>query len=78
MVRRIPDPNKAAAGQDSLFDTWRFHAFLTTSSPEVMDTVKVEGPLTGRAVLLGHPPSPNGRVARNVSARATMSLADNG
>ena len=34
VVRRIPDLNpKAANGQPTLFDTWRFHAFFTTSAP---------------------------------------------
>ena len=37
VVRRIPDLNpKAVAGQPTLFDTWRFHAFFTTST---LDTV---------------------------------------
>ena len=38
VVRRIPDLNaekKKAAGQGTLFDTWRFHAFFTTVDPEV-------------------------------------------
>jgi hypothetical protein len=41
VVRRIPDLNTAAdrAGQDQLFDSWRFHAFFTTSS---LDTVTAD------------------------------------
>jgi len=41
VVRRIPDLNAdaAAAGQDPLFDSWRFHAFFTTSS---LDTVSAD------------------------------------
>ena len=40
VVRRIPDLNpKAASGQASLFDIWRFHAFFTTTSVEKYDTV---------------------------------------
>jgi hypothetical protein len=31
VVRRIPDLNHRK-GQDTLFDTWRFHAFFTTSA----------------------------------------------
>ena len=32
VVRRIPDLNPAGKdGQDALFDTWRFHAFFTTT-----------------------------------------------
>jgi hypothetical protein len=40
VVRRIPDLNpQAAAGQPALFDSWRFHAFFTTSS---LDTVTAD------------------------------------
>jgi hypothetical protein len=41
VVRRIPDLNAdaAKAGQDQLFDAWRFHAFFTTSS---LDTVTAD------------------------------------
>ena len=48
VVRRIPDLNKAAAGQDSLFDTWRFHAFFTTSS---LDTVTADKTHRGHAII---------------------------
>ena len=37
VVRRIPDFNaekNKAAGQDTLFDMWRFHAFFTTADPD--------------------------------------------
>jgi len=51
VVRRIPDLNKAAAGQDSLFDTWRFHAFFTTSSPGVMNTVTADKTHRGHAII---------------------------
>ena len=35
VVRRIPDLNPGAKhGQETLFDTWRFHAFFTTTDPE--------------------------------------------
>ena len=54
VVRRIPDFNaatKAAAGQDGLFDAWRFHAFFTTSSPEVLDTVAADETHRGHAVI---------------------------
>jgi hypothetical protein len=40
VVRRIPDLNpQAATGQASLFDTWRFHAFVTTTPVEFADTM---------------------------------------
>jgi hypothetical protein len=43
IVRRIPDLNpKAGDGQDTLFDLWRFHAFFTTTDPDVTDTVAAD------------------------------------
>src|SRR3954471_3396445 len=35
IVRRIPELNpKQNTGQETLFDTWRFHAFFTTTAPD--------------------------------------------
>jgi hypothetical protein len=43
VVRRIPDLNPACKdGQETLFDTWRFHAFFTTTSHDVADTVAAD------------------------------------
>lgn len=45
VVRRIPDLNaekKRAAGQGTLFDVWRFHAFFTTADPAILDTVAAD------------------------------------
>ena len=45
IVRRIPDfaaDKHRAAGQDGLFDVWRFHAFFTTTDPKVLDTVSAD------------------------------------
>ena len=45
IVRRIPDfraDQHRAAGQDGLFDLWRFHAFFTTTDPTVLDTVAAD------------------------------------
>jgi hypothetical protein len=45
IVRRIPDfhaDKHRAAGQDGLFDVWRFHAFFTTTDPAVLDTVTAD------------------------------------
>lgn len=45
VVRRIPDVNaekKKAAGQGTLFDVWRFHAFFTTTDPGTLDTVAAD------------------------------------
>jgi Transposase DDE domain group 1 len=54
VVRRIPDLNAAkhrAAGQDTLFDTWRFHAFFTTTDPAVLDTVAADKTHRGHALV---------------------------
>jgi Transposase DDE domain group 1 len=50
VVRRIPDLNAAAAkaGQDQLFDSWRFHALFTTSS---LDTVTADKTHRQHAVI---------------------------
>jgi Transposase DDE domain group 1 len=43
IVRRIPDLNpKQGDGQDTLFQTWRFHAFFTTTDPADHDTVAAD------------------------------------
>lgn len=39
IVRRIPDLNVEAADQGTLFDTWRYHAFFTTTD---LDTVTAD------------------------------------
>src|SRR3954451_296527 len=54
VVRRIPDLNAEAhraTGQDTLFDTWRFHAFFTTADPELLDTVAADKTHRGHAVI---------------------------
>ena len=49
VVRRIPDFNpRAGAGQDALFDPWRFHAFFTTSG---LDTVTADRVHRGHAII---------------------------
>ena len=47
VVRRIPDINPHP-GQDSLFDTWRFHAFFTTST---LNTVTADKTHRGHAII---------------------------
>lgn len=43
IVRRIPDLNqKAASGQGTMFTTYRYHAFFTTISKEVLGTVAAD------------------------------------
>jgi hypothetical protein len=52
VVRRIPDLNpRSSDGQETLFDTWRFHAFFTTTDPEVLDTVAADKTHRGHAVI---------------------------
>jgi hypothetical protein len=49
VVRRIPDLNpRSADGQATLFDTWRFHAFFTTSD---LDTVTADKTHRGHAII---------------------------
>ncbi len=43
VVRRIPDLNpRKGDGQATLFDTWRFHAFFTTTDAAEVDTVTAD------------------------------------
>ena len=54
IVRRIPDFNaekNRAAGQDTLFDTWRFHAFFTTADRKVLDTVAADKTHRAHAII---------------------------
>lgn len=54
VVRRIPDFNaekNKAAGQHTLFDVWRFHAFFTTAEPTILDTVAADKTHRGHAVI---------------------------
>jgi len=54
IVRRIPDFHAAkhrAAGQDGLFDVWRFHAFFTTTDPKMLDTVTADKVHRGHAII---------------------------
>lgn len=54
IVRRIPDFNaeqNKTAGQDTLFDTWRFHAFFTTTDPADLDTVAADKTHRGHAII---------------------------
>jgi len=52
VVRRIPDLKPTGNhGQDALFDTWRFHAFFTTTDREVADTVAADKTHRGHAII---------------------------
>ena len=69
VVRRIPDLNPHGKDvQETLFDTWRFHAFFTTTSRDMLDTVAADQTHRGHAIIeqvhtdlkhsaLGHLPS---------------------
>ena len=48
IVRRIPDLNVAATDQGTLFDTWRFHAFFTTTD---LDTVTADNTHRQHAII---------------------------
>jgi len=51
VVRRIPDLNHASDhGQATLFDTWRFHAFFTTTD---LDTITADKTHRGHAIIEG-------------------------
>ncbi len=52
VVRRIPDLNPAkTAGQETLFDTWRFHGFFTTTAWAVADTVAADKTHRAHAII---------------------------
>jgi hypothetical protein len=52
VVRRIPDLNPSGKdGQDTLFDTWRFHAFFTTTDPATAGTVAADKTHRGHAII---------------------------
>lgn len=52
VVRRIPDFNAPKdPNQASLFEIWRFHAFFTTTGPEVLDTVAADKTHRGHAII---------------------------
>lgn len=54
VVRRIPDVNadkNKAAGQGTLFDVWRFHAFFTTAPQDALDTVAADKIHRGHAII---------------------------
>ncbi|WP_454778466.1 IS1380 family transposase [Georgenia muralis] len=52
VVRRIPDLNpKQGQGQETLFETWRFHAFFTTTAPEALGTVAADQTHRAHAII---------------------------
>ena len=56
VVRRIPDLNPSNKDgqktvQETLFDTWRFRAFFTTTDRDVADTVAADKTHRGHAII---------------------------
>ncbi len=51
VVRRIPDLNPRLVEQPTLFDTWRHHAFFTTTDKNVIDTVEADKTHRGHAII---------------------------
>lgn len=51
VVRRIPDLNPKRAEQPTLFDTYRHHAFFTTTDPDVTGTVEADKTHRGHAII---------------------------
>lgn len=75
MVRRIPDLN-AVPGQGSLFDSWRFHAFFTTTDPNQLDTVAADKTHRGHAIIeTVHADLKNSALAHLPSGKFTANAA---
>ena len=51
VVRRIPDLNPRQVEQPTLFDTYRHHAFFTTTSKEATDTVEADKTHRAHAII---------------------------
>ena len=77
VVRRIPDLNpKKASGQGTLFDTWRFHAFFTTTDPADLDTVAADKTHRGHAIIENvHADLKNSALAHLPSGKFTANAA---
>ena len=77
VVRRIPDLNpKKSPGQGTLFDTWRFHAFFTTTDPADLDTVAADKTHRGHAIIEQvHADLKNSALAHLPSGRFTANAA---
>jgi hypothetical protein len=74
VVRRIPDLNPPSGeGQQALFDTWRFHAFFTTTDA---DTVTADKTHRGHAIIEQvHADLKNSALAHLPSGRFTANAA---
>ena len=77
VVRRIPDLNPGRKeGQETLFDTWRYHAFFTTTAHQVADTVTADKTHRGHAIIEQvHADLKNSALAHLPSAKFTANAA---
>ena len=87
VVRRVARPNdRASDGQDELFTSWRYHAFITNSDPATVSTIRADEYHRDHAVVeqviaelkdgpLAHLPS--GRFTANAAWLALTCLAFN-
>jgi Transposase DDE domain group 1 len=77
VVRRIPDLNPGRNdGQETLFETWRFHAFFTTTDHQVADTVAADKTHRGHAIIEQvHADLKNSALAHLPSAKFTANAA---
>ncbi len=87
VVRRIPELGPTALReQPTLFDTWRFHAFFTTVTPDELDTVTIDQTHRHHAIIeqinadlkasaLAHLPS--GKYAANAAWLVLAVIAHN-
>jgi hypothetical protein len=77
VVRRIPDLNSGRKqGQQTLFDTWRFHAFFTTTAHQVADTVNADKTHRGHAIIEQvHADLKNSALAHLPSSKFTANAA---
>ena len=74
VVRRIPDLNPTPGdGQQTLFDTWRFHAFFTTTDADTVTADKIH---RGHAIIEQvHADLKNSALAHLPSGRFTANAA---
>jgi hypothetical protein len=74
VVRRIPDLNQRIdTGQTTLFDTWRFHAFFTTTAADTVTADKIH---RGHAIIEAvHADPKNSALAHLPSGRFTANAA---
>jgi hypothetical protein len=74
VVRRIPDLNQRIdTGQTTLFDTWRFHAFFTTTDADTVTADKIH---RGHAIIEAvHADLKNSALAHLPSGRFTANAA---